>query len=193
MLASAFGVLASGCANKDDIVATQSSVGIGSEGGLRSSPRPPQCQAGVYKGGLSATHSALSPGDAGLDINYMGTIAFVITESLSGEFTVPDDTAQLSGNGDASSFQATIHGGRCDEGQVQATLENGSYTFFTDAAKTMSTTYTFQGSITGSYGETGDRDAQDDLSGFFGRWNTALQTPYGRLIVVGEWSAARTE
>lgn len=194
MLASALGVLASGCANEDDVVATQRSDGLSSDGGLvEPPPRPPECQAGQYKGALNAAQGALSASDAGIKISYSGSIDFAITESLSGEFKLNDDTAALSGMGnDGSSFNAEIHGGECDEGQVQATLENGTYTFYTDAAKTQTMTYDFRGSITGLYTLQVNKVANADLSGFVGTWNTVLKTPYGDLVVSGTWSATRT-
>ena len=176
-----------GCANGDDVVATQSSSASRvPDGGFLSPESSPPCQPGDYAGTLFAT-----PGDGGPQIQYSGRINFTITESLSGEFEVIDDTSHLSGTGDdGSSFQAEIVSTYCKAGVVETTLQNGEYTFHTSLDKSASLTIPFDGTIKGRY----EADYFADYYGFIGKWTVALHigAGYGDLVVTGTWSAART-
>ena len=182
-VAVALSVLAAGCANKDEIVATQRSTTLqGPDGGIYAPTSSPPCQPGSYAGVLFAV-----PGDGGIKIQYSGRLNFTLTQSRSGEFLVTDDTAQLSGMGDdGTSFAADILNGSCREGVVHADLKNGTYTYFTNLEKTATAEFTFDGTIDGSY--------VSEYAGFIGDWKTALHLGgnYGDLVVQGTWSASLT-
>lgn len=176
--------MASACSSKNDIVATQRSTTLHGPDGSIFLPDPTHpCEPGDYSGSLFTV-----PGDAGIKIQYSGRIKFSITQSPHGEFQVTDNTAQLAGTGDdgTTMFQAEIVNGECKDGVVQATLQHGKYTYFTNVDKTMTGTFDFQGTINGAY--------ESAYTAFVGKWTTVLQIGgnYGDLTLAGSWSAART-
>jgi hypothetical protein len=183
VVAIALCAVTAGCSRKVDVVATQRLDAVhGPDGSLSVSKQAPPCEPGSYSGTLFAT-----PGDGGIKIQYSGRLNFAITQSRNGEFQVTDDTAQLSGTGDdGTSFQAEIVNGTCKEGVVDAILQNGKYTYFSNLEKTATAQFAFDGTIRGSY--------ESEYSGFIGEWTTALHLGgnYGDLIVAGTWSASRT-
>jgi hypothetical protein len=172
-----------GCSSKNDIVATQHSTTLqGPDGSIHLPNTIVPCEPGIYSGVLFTV-----PGDGGVKIQYSGRIQFSITQSRSGEFLVTDNTAQLDGTGDdGTMFQAEIVNGECRDGIVQAVLQNGKYTYFTNLDKTMTGTFDFDGTIKGAY--------ENEYTAFVGNWSTALHIGgnYGDLIVAGKWSASRT-
>jgi hypothetical protein len=174
---------AAGCASKDEIVATQRSTTLqGPDGSIYLPSGAPPCEPGSYSGVLFAI-----PGDGGIKIQYSGRLNFDITQSRSGEFLVTDNTSQLMGMGDdGTKFEAEIMNGSCRDGLVEAVLQNGTYTYFTNLEKTATGTFNFDGTIKGHY--------DNDFAAFVGNWTTALHIGgnYGDLIVAGKWSASRT-
>ena len=174
---------AAGCSSKNEIVATQRSTTLqGPDGSIYLPPPIVPCEPGSYSGLLFSI-----PGDGGIKIQYSGSLSFSITQSMSGEFKVTDDTAQLAGMGmDGTSFAAEIANGRCMDGVVHADLTMGKYTYFTNLEKTATSTFDFDGSISGHYDAT--------YAAFVGDWTTALHLGgnYGDLVVAGKWQAYRT-
>lgn len=175
--------MAPACASKNDIVATQKSTTLeGPDGSIYLPNGTPPCEPGSYLGVLFAI-----PGDGGIKIQYSGRLNFNITQSRSGEFLVTDDTAALSGMGDdGTMFSAEIVNGSCRDGVVDAVLQNGTYTYFTNLEKTATGMFDFDGTISGHYDPM--------YAAFNGDWSTALHIGgnYGDLIVAGKWQASRT-
>ena len=168
------------CSSHDDVVATSQGVNGPPDGSITQPPTSRYCQAGNYSGIFFTV-----PGDGGLNVQYTGRINFALTETRSGEFLTIDAKAQLAGKGDdGSTFQAEIVGGSCREGEVDTSLQNGDYTVFLDAAKTMPFTVAFDGSIVGNY----DGKYMD----FSGEWRANLHFPAGDLLVGGKWVASNT-
>jgi hypothetical protein len=120
------------------------------------------------------------PGDGGASISFAGTFEFTLVESLSGEFLVLQNTAQLSGSGaNGTTFHADIEGGGgCTSGaSFETDLINGSYEIPGVAS------IPFEGSIVGAYNAK--------HHSFWGDWTTHLHPPLSAdpLTVGGSWSA----
>lgn len=180
-LVAVFGLGAGACATSPDVVATGKTVEAGRDGRFITDNH--LCVAGPYEG----TFNYSSLPDAQPTYPVSGTIQFKLRESGSGEFSIVESGAKLSGKpdqGDRMSADIDPHvdggAGGCYEGHFRVGLVNGEY-YLNDASAPVE----FTGIVEGDYKADPKRAGSGE---FTGQWkaffrNTTFQ------ISQGNWQA----
>jgi hypothetical protein len=169
---AAFTALAlAGCVSDVDVVATQSrGVTKDSSSLVSNEPSAARCLPGTYRGYVFTGDASVLP------IYGSSTIQFTLVESQSGEFSVLDSNATLSGTTNLGPFTAELEATNvCNANtNLDVKLTNGHMTVG-------KTDVPFEGVVHGTYSDRGNA--------FYGTWSASPSNSQLAITLEGAWFA----